>query len=116
MPFQFEQYSFNSQNGELSHSDKPEQALRHKVAGLLQYLLEHRDRIVSKEELLEALWQHGDYRENSLTQSIRELRMALNDNAKNPSYIKTYPQRGYQWICPLIESDQTEQDHGQPDP
>lgn len=110
MPFQFEQYSFNSQNGELSHSDKPEQALRHKVAGLLQYLLEHRDRIVSKEELLEALWQHGDYRENSLTQSIRELRMALNDNAKNPSYIKTYPQRGYQWICPLVESDQTEQE------
>jgi DNA-binding winged helix-turn-helix (wHTH) protein len=102
MPFQFEQYSFDGQNGVLSHSEKPEQALRHKVAGLLQYLLEHQDRIVSKEELLEKLWQHGDYRENSLTQSIRELRLALSDSAKNPSYIKTYPQRGYQWICPLI--------------
>tara|TARA_B110001454_G_scaffold20346_1_gene19191 strand:+ start:8821 stop:9075 length:255 start_codon:yes stop_codon:yes gene_type:complete len=77
MPFQFEQYSFDSQSGMLSHTDKPEQTLRHKVAGLLQYLIEHQDRIVSKEELLEALWQHGDYRENSLTQSIRELRFTI---------------------------------------
>ena len=101
MPFQFEQYSFDSQSGVLSHTEKPEQALRHKVAGLLQYLIEHQDRIVSKEELLEALWQHGDYRENSLTQSIRELRLALDDSAKQPHYVKTFPQRGYQWICPL---------------
>jgi DNA-binding winged helix-turn-helix (wHTH) protein/tetratricopeptide (TPR) repeat protein len=106
MPFQFEQYSFNSQSGVLSHDEKPEQALRHKVAGLLEYLIEHKDKIVSKEELLEKLWEHGDYRENSLTQSIRELRLALNDNAKQPSYIKTYPQRGYQWICPLNENEQ----------
>ncbi|CAM3213881.1 winged helix-turn-helix domain-containing protein [Shewanella violacea] len=108
MSFQFDQHSFDSQSGVLTHSEKPEQALRHKVAGLLQYLIEHRDRIVSKEELLETLWQHGDYRENSLTQSIRELRLALNDSAKQPSYIKTYPQRGYQWICPLKEVEQQE--------
>ena len=106
MPFQFEQYSFDSQSGMLSHAEKPEQALRHKVAGLLHYLIEHQDRIVSKEELLEKLWHHGDYRENSLTQSIRELRLALDDNAKSPSYIKTFPQRGYQWICPLIKTSQ----------
>ncbi|NRB23119.1 winged helix-turn-helix domain-containing protein [Shewanella sp.] len=108
MSFQFAQYSFDSQSGVLTHSEKPEQALRHKVAGLLQYLIEHQDRIVSKEELLETLWQHGDYRENSLTQSIRELRLALNDSAKQPSYIKTYPQRGYQWICPLKDIEQQE--------
>lgn len=106
MPFQFDQYSFDSQSGILSHSERPEQALRHKVAGLLHYLIEHQDRIVSKEELLEKLWQHGDYRENSLTQSIRELRLALADNAKSPSYIKTFPQRGYQWICPLVKTSQ----------
>lgn len=108
MPYQFEQYSFDSLSGVLSHAEKPAQALRHKVAGLLQYLIAHQDRIISKEELLETLWQHGDYRENSLTQSIRELRLALNDNAKQPNYIKTYPQRGYQWVCPLNESQAKE--------
>lgn len=100
--FQFGQFSFDSQSGELTHPDKPQQALRHKVAGLLQYLIENKDRVISKEELLDSLWQHGDYRENSLTQSIRELRLALDDNAKQPSFVKTYPQRGYQWICPLV--------------
>lgn len=99
--YQFEQFHFDSHSGVLTHPAKPEQALRHKVAGLLQYLIEHQDKVVSKEQLLDKLWQHGDYRENSLTQSIRELRIALGDNAKQPSFVKTYPQRGYQWICPL---------------
>ena len=71
---------------------------------MLAYLLQHRDRIVSKEELLNALWQHGEYRENALTQSIRELRKALGDQAQEPTFIKTFPQRGYQWICPLTEA------------
>lgn len=107
MLYQFAQFSFDSQTGALTTKDQKEIALRHKVAGLLHYLIEKKDNIVSKEELLENLWQHGDYRENSLTQSIRELRQALADDAKQPSYIKTYPQRGYQWICPLKESEQS---------
>ena len=78
-------------------ADSPIQ-LRRKVANLLSYLITHRTRIISKDELLSELWLHGDYRENSLTQSIRELRAALGDNAKSPSFIRTYPQRGYQWI------------------
>ncbi len=73
--------------------------LRNKLAQLLTYLLEHRDRPVSKEELLDTLWQHGDYRERSLTQSIRELRQALGESAATPHYIRTLPQRGYQWIA-----------------
>ena len=81
--------------------------LRHKVANLLAYLIKNNERIISKEELLAELWQHGDYRENSLTQSIRELRAALGDNAKSPSFIKTYSQRGYQWIKPLITTEPT---------
>jgi len=89
---------------EVAKSDKQNQAkslevqLRRKVANLLSYLITNQDRIISKEELLSELWLHGEYRENSLTQSIRELRAALGDKAKSPSFIKTYPQRGYQWI------------------
>jgi len=122
--YQFAQFSFNDRRGSLitvedqsNHEDlkfqvneqrneklKGNQAeylevpLRRKVANLLSYLITHQDRIISKEELLSELWLHGEYRENSLTQSIRELRAALGDKAKAPSFIKTYPQRGYQWI------------------
>ena len=103
----FAQFSFEPQSGCLSDQAENELGseiqLRHKVATLLAYLIEHRDRIVTKDELLRELWQHGDYRENSLTQSIRELRLALGDSAKDSSFIKTFPQRGYQWIQPLVE-------------
>jgi DNA-binding winged helix-turn-helix (wHTH) protein/tetratricopeptide (TPR) repeat protein len=116
--YRFSHFSFDDSRGSLSsidtdndktHIDKQSAnnqtiQLRHKVANLLSYLIINRERIVSKEELLDALWQHGDYRENSLTQSIRELRAALGDKAKTPNYVKTYPQRGYQWIKPLLEA------------
>ena len=105
----FSQFQFDANSGCLTvnaSDDRPMDApqeiqLRHKVASLLHYFLEHCDRIISKEELLDKLWQHGDYRENSLTQSVRELRAVLGDNAKKPTFIKTYPQRGYQWIADI---------------
>ncbi|WP_105167290.1 winged helix-turn-helix domain-containing protein [Pseudoalteromonas sp. T1lg23B] len=73
--------------------------LRNKVAKLLCYLIENRERVVSKEELLDAIWAQNVLRENSLTQSVRELRSVLNDNAQSPEYIKTFTQLGYRWVC-----------------
>lgn len=114
--YQFDHFHFDSERGSLrrvvdtpdSETAELEQSLRHKVANLLCYLIEHRDRVVGKEELLKALWQHGDYRENSLTQSIRELRLALGDSAQNPRFIKTFTQRGYQFIAELsVGAEQT---------
>lgn len=95
---EFTQFQFDDSRACL-YVDGKEIKLRNKVANLLSYLIQHKDRVLSKEELLNELWQHGDYRENSLIQSIRELRLALGDNAKAPIYIKTYPQRGYQWLA-----------------
>ncbi|SFC79826.1 winged helix-turn-helix domain-containing protein [Pseudoalteromonas denitrificans] len=110
MPYyQFAQFCFDVNKGSLINHQQigteQEIQLRHKVANLLAYLIENRDRIVSKEELLNELWQHGDYRENSLIQSIRELRLALGDKAKDATFVKTYPQRGYQWICEIEDTD-----------
>lgn len=96
----FDKFMFDSRSGSLSCRDQEPVVLRHKLAQLLAYLLEHRERPVTKEELLDTLWQHGDYRERSLTQSIRELRQALGDNAQQPVFIRTFSQRGYQWIAP----------------
>jgi DNA-binding winged helix-turn-helix (wHTH) protein/tetratricopeptide (TPR) repeat protein len=87
-----------TENAKGNQAERLEVQLRRKVADLLSYLIANQHRIISKEELLSELWLHGEYRENSLTQSIRELRAALGDKAKAPSFIKTYPQRGYQWI------------------
>ncbi|MDQ2076883.1 winged helix-turn-helix domain-containing protein [Marinimicrobium sp. ABcell2] len=101
--FKFGSYTYLPATGELRAADGAPVALRHKVSSLLTYLLENRARLVSKQELLEALWQHSDYRENSLTQSIKELRKALGDSARAPEFVKTFPQRGYQWIALVTE-------------
>lgn len=104
----FDRFTFDASTGELRQAGADNISLRHKVSGLLEYLLRHRERLVTKNELLDNLWQHGDYRENSLTQSVRELRRALGDNAQAPTFIKTYSQRGYQWICPLTQPTSAE--------
>lgn len=103
--YQFAQFHFDTHKGCLylgDHSESVEEiSLRHKIANLLTYLIENRERVISKDELLNELWDHGEYRENALIQSIRELRKALGDSAQNPSFIRTFPQRGYQWIAPV---------------
>ncbi|NTS78633.1 winged helix-turn-helix domain-containing protein [Catenovulum sp. SM1970] len=99
--YQFDEFVFDTEKGCLfSHNEQDELVevkIRHKVAELLQYLIEHADSVVSKDELLDNLWAN-DYREAALTQSIGELRKALGDSAKASIYIKTYPQRGYQFV------------------
>lgn len=109
--YQFATFTFDASRGELHELAQGPVPLRNKVGRLLEYLLKHRNRLVTKEELLENLWQHGDYRENSLTQSIRELRKVLGDRAQSPRYIKTFPQRGYQWICPLSPDSTADPEH-----
>ncbi|MBB1487361.1 winged helix-turn-helix domain-containing protein [Oceanospirillum sediminis] len=96
----FNQFCFDPDVNRLTHQNE-EIYLRQKLIQLLRYLLAHRDRAVSKEELLREIWQHGEYRERSLAQSILELRKALGDSASAPRYIRTIPQQGYQWICPV---------------
>ena len=101
--YQFAQFHFDHQTGALYErygcADVQEIMLRHKIARLLEYLIQNRDRVVTKDELLNALWDHAEYRESALTQSIRELRKALGDKAQQPLFIRTFPQRGYQWIA-----------------
>ncbi|MFC3153234.1 winged helix-turn-helix domain-containing protein [Litoribrevibacter euphylliae] len=100
----FEGFKFDPKTGRLFQegSDEP-LVVRHKLIQLLAYLLEHQDRVISKDELLNTLWDHGQYREHSLSQSILELRKVLGDSASSPNYIRTVPNQGYQWICSTSE-------------
>ncbi len=104
--YRFNSFEFDSSSGVLRDGDD-ERHVRHKVAQLLSYLIEQRDRVVSKTELLEALWEQGEMRENSLTQGVREARRLLGDSAQQPSFIRNYPQRGYQWIAPTEQLSPT---------
>jgi DNA-binding winged helix-turn-helix (wHTH) protein len=74
-------------------------ALRAKTFDLLMYLVDRRDRIVSKEELLRELWPDTAVTPDALVQSVLDLRRSLGDTARNPQYIKTVSKVGYQFIA-----------------
>lgn len=65
---------------------------------LLLHLVDHAGALVTKEELLDALWPNANVTENALTQAVSELRQALGDSASAPQFIKTVARRGYRFI------------------
>ncbi len=64
----------------------------------LVYLLEHRERLVSKNELIDAIWSDVVVTDDSLTHAISVVRRALGDERDHPRYIQTVPRRGYRFI------------------
>jgi DNA-binding winged helix-turn-helix (wHTH) protein/pimeloyl-ACP methyl ester carboxylesterase len=67
--------------------------LRPKSLDVLRYLAEHAGRLVSKEELIQAIWPTVSVTDDSLVQCIREVRRALSDTPHR--IIRTVPRRGY---------------------
>lgn len=73
--------------------------LRPKCLILLQYLVEHRGHLVSKSELMSAIWPDSFVTENSLMQCLTELRRALGGRERH--ILKTLSRRGY-----LLQADE----------
>ena len=67
---------------------------------LLLHLLDHAGALVTKEQLMDALWPDANVTENALAQAVSELRQALGDEASAPLFIKTVARRGYRFISP----------------
>src|SRR5215470_6323909 len=81
-------------------------ALTPKLLDLLLHLVDNAGTLVTKEQLLDALWPGANVTDNALAQAISELRDALGDAAGTPRFIKTVARRGYRFIAPVqrIES------------
>lgn len=74
-------------------------SLRPKTFTILRYLAEHSGRLVSKAELLRAIWGETQVSEEGLRDYIREIRQALSDNAASPHFIETARGRGYRFVA-----------------
>jgi DNA-binding winged helix-turn-helix (wHTH) protein/tetratricopeptide (TPR) repeat protein len=75
-----------------------------KAFAVLRYLVEHAGRLVTQDELLNALWPDTFVQPEVLKSHILDVRGALGDSAKNPRFIETLPKRGYQFIAPVREA------------
>ncbi len=69
-----------------------------KVAGVLHLLLERAGTVVTKDELLDRIWQGAVVTESSLAYTVSTLRQILGDDAGSPIYIQTLYGRGYRFI------------------
>ncbi len=77
--------------------------LRPKTQETLLYLIEHVGKLVKKEEILDNVWADTVVTDNTLTQTIKEIREKLGDESANPRFIKTIPRLGYKFIVPVQE-------------
>jgi adenylate cyclase len=96
--FQFEGYTLDITRNSLRAADR-EVALRRKSFELLRYLVENPDRLVTKEELLKAIWPNVAVTDESLTQCVSEVRQAIGDSRQ--TIIATVPRRGYRFAAPV---------------
>jgi Tol biopolymer transport system component/DNA-binding winged helix-turn-helix (wHTH) protein len=72
--------------------------LQPKVGRTLELLLAHAGQVVTKDELMAALWPDSTVFEEALTQLVRKLRKALNDDSHTPRFVETIPKRGYRFV------------------
>lgn len=75
-----------------------------KAFELLALLVRERHRGLTKQELFEAVWPDTAVTENTLTQRIKEIREALGDSAHDPTYVRTIPRVGFQFVGQVVEA------------
>lgn len=75
--------------------------LRPKVFDVLLYLIRNRDRVVSKDELLERVWPGENVSESVLPTNVAALRRALGDERSDARMIQTVHGRGYRFVAPV---------------
>ena len=99
----FSGYTLDREAWQLSWRGEPI-SLSRKTFDLLLFLVEHRTRVVPKDELLQALWPEQFVEENNLAQQIFLLRKALSRHDSGLKLIETIPGRGYRFMSE-IEAD-----------
>lgn len=79
-----------------------------KAFDVLSYLVNHSGRVVTQDEILEALWSETYVNPEVLRKYILEIRKALGDRPDNPEFIETVPKRGYRFVAPVLEEKAAE--------
>jgi len=96
--FRFYGYTLDVGRGSLRFGER-EVELRPKTFALLRYLVENADRLVTKDELINAIWPNVVVADESLTHCVSEVRRAIGD--RDQTIIRTISRRGYRFAAPV---------------
>lgn len=97
MLYHFDDYTLDEARHELRHADQVV-PIEPRVFQVLLYLLEHRDRVVSKTELFEQCWSDMFVTESALTRCMTKLRRAVGITSGATDVIKTVHRQGYRFV------------------
>src|SRR5580704_1678867 len=103
--YYFGQFLLDPRRRTLSRADSPV-ALTPKAFDVLLFLAQNPNRLVTKEELLQAVWGDTFVEEGNLTQYISHLRKALGDNSEDSRLIVTIARKGYQFTADVTVTQQ----------
>src|SRR5438093_4306150 len=98
MRYVFAEYELDTRLYELRHAGQPCK-LEPQVFNVLLYLIQHHERVVTKDELLEQLWPHQFISEVTLHHRVMAARKAIGDSGRAQRCIKTVHRRGYRFIA-----------------
>lgn len=100
--FEFGEFLLDTKQKVLLRNGNPV-SITPKVYEMLFVLLERRGQIIEKADLIRDVWKDCFVEESSLTFTIGQLRKALGDDARDPTFIETVPRRGYRFIAEVSE-------------
>lgn len=103
MAYQFGDFLLDTGNLELSRSGMPV-ALEPQVFRLLVCLIENRDRVIPKDELIDLVWDGRIISYGALNTCLNASRKAVGDDGKTQAVIKTFPRRGFRFVADVAEA------------
>src|SRR6185437_6112748 len=110
----FEKYSFDTARRELRRGSDVI-AVTPQVFDLLDYLIRHRERVVTKDDLIGAIWNGRVVSDAALTTRLNAARSAISDSGEEQRLIKTLPRKGFRFVGQVVEAAKAElpvADHG----
>lgn len=100
MIYRFQSCELDTERAELRFKGEL-QPVEPQVFHLLVYLVEHRDRLISKEELIDNVWAGRIVSDATLSSRISSARSAVGDSGEVQGIIRTIPRRGYRFVAEL---------------
>jgi TolB-like protein/DNA-binding winged helix-turn-helix (wHTH) protein/Tfp pilus assembly protein PilF len=103
----FEEFAFDTDRREL-HRGSDILSVTPQVFDLLDYLIRNRERVVSKDELIKAIWNGRIVSEVALTTRLNAARSTIGDSGSEQRFIKTLPRKGFRFVGRVLEAQTSE--------
>lgn len=105
MIYEFGSFAVDTERLELNSSGE-RISVQPQVFALIVYLIENRDRVVSKDDIIEHVWDGRIVSDGTLNARINAARRALGDNGEEQAVIRTFARRGFRFVADIDAGDQ----------